>query len=83
MWSSQVGDVDDQRIALPAPARVPFEEVDVGADMRAAIGGNDAIGVGILVEDEHMPGRLNNLKAPGQIRLRRRPVRNAVPTGER
>ena len=73
-----IGHVDDKSIALPATARVTHEEMDVWWEMRTSIGGNHAIGMRVVPEDQQVVRGLNNLAASGTIRMLWRRVGKTV-----
>src|SRR5207248_3084926 len=56
----EVEGLDDERVALPAPARVPGPPRE-GA-VRAAVGRDDACVVDHLGEDDDVAGRLDDLQ---------------------
>ena len=78
----EVGGVDHQGVALPVPARVAHPEV-VGEGMRAAVGVDDADGVGELVGDDHVVGRLQDAERERHVGDARHPRQKALPHGVR
>ena len=74
----EVGDVDDQRVAFPAPARVAVEQFDAGADVRPLVRGNDAVGVRPFVLNHHVAGCLADLQVPAVIAARHADQQAAV-----
>nr|ABZ06408.1 hypothetical protein ALOHA_HF4000009L19ctg1g5 [uncultured marine microorganism HF4000_009L19] len=61
-------EVDDQRIVLPATARVAHPKIDVALGVRTAIHVDGASDMHILVQNQHTVGKLQNLKRIGHIR---------------
>src|SRR5687767_10254368 len=53
--------LDDQRIALPATARISHPQPNVLADMWAAVQGNEAHVADLLVEDRDIARSLHDL----------------------
>ena len=56
-----VGDVDDERVAVPAAARIAHPHIDPRARGRPGCRRDDAVGMRALEEDQHVVGRLENL----------------------
>src|SRR5262245_15658098 len=72
-----VADIDDERVALPPPARITGVETNIASYVRPAVHRNDPIAVSVIVDHENGRRGLHDTKYAGPVRLLRNAERHA------